>query len=181
METFVSWNWKKKFIPPVVAKQTRNIANIHKLKCLNVPDFSKLRKHDTVLITGDGGSLPEDIKRFESWDIDHDVYCINRSMLYFQRPIQHWAAVDAEESVWFAKYLNESVKPWGHMIYRHTIGICRHVYNVSWVIDQEVNEYQSRIWAGNTGYFGVLTAIAMGYKQIILAGMPLDRTPHWYV
>jgi len=174
-------SWSKKYMLPETARKNRSIAEVHKLRCINSADPSLMRRRDTVLITGDGASLPDDVKKFESWDMPHDVYCINRSMLYFQRPINHWAAVDAEESMWFAKYLNSDVRPNGHMIYRHTIGVCQHVYNVAWEIDAEdLNDYSSRIWAGNSGYFGILTAIAMGYSRIIIAGMPLDRKPHWY-
>ena len=176
-----SWTWNKKYIPPEEARKNRSVAHVSKLKCLNCPDLDNLRRNITVLVTGDGSCLAEDVKAFNEWAIPHDIYCVNRSMLFFEKPIHHWCAVDAEESMFFAQHLNIKIRPPGHQIYRHTIGVCPGAYNVFWEVDKNLeNEYQSRLWAGNSGYFAVLTAVAMGYTNIILAGMPLDRNPHWY-
>jgi hypothetical protein len=179
LQVLKNWTWSRTFIPHKEAAKRRNIAPMFNIVCLNEGvDWQKLRRNDTVLITGDGGSLPDDVKTFESWDIPHDLYCVNRSMLYFNRPIDHWGAVDMEESAWFSQYANEvhlAMRP-----LRHTMGYCAG-FDIFWGIEQEWdNEYQKKIWAGNTGYFGVLTSIAMGYRNVVLAGMPLDRQPHWY-
>jgi hypothetical protein len=42
------------------------------------------------------------------------------------------------------------------------------------------NDYQRRVWAGNSGYFAILTALHMGYEKIIIGGMGLKAEPHWY-
>lgn len=175
-----SWTWNKKFIPPSEARKNRSISQVMGLRCINASKPGDLCTKDTVLITGDGSCLAEDVGAFKAWGVPHDIYCVNRSLLFFQEPINHWAAVDAEESMWFAQYVNREVKPQGHMIYRHTIGVCPGAYNVFWEVAGDQSEYQARLWAGNSGYFAVLTALEMGYERIILAGMPLDRKPHWY-
>jgi hypothetical protein len=170
------------FIPPDEIRKRRSIASIQKMRVINRGvNWDKARSSDICLISGDAQCLPDDVKRFERWGIRHDLYCTNRSVAFFQRPVHHWAAVDAEESQWFCENVSKSAMPGKWRILRHTIGICPNGYDVFWEIDQPLdNEYQKWVWAGNTGYFAVLSALVMGYKKIILAGMPLDRSPHWY-
>ncbi len=178
----VSWTWKRRFIPAEVARERPDcITLVQRLGIISaMKDWRRSVKHDTVLITGDGHCLAEDVKAFKVWNIPHDIYCVNRSLLFFEEPVQHWAAIDTEESMWFAEYTNQVVEAKGGVC-RHTIGTIPFGFDVFWGIPKDVNpERDATIWAGNTGYFAVLTALHMGYKRIILAGMPLDRTPHWY-
>ncbi|NIS54479.1 MAG: hypothetical protein GWN62_28215, partial [Aliifodinibius sp.] len=36
------------------------------------------------------------------------------------------------------------------------------------------------LWHGSTALFAVLVGLEMGYKSIVLAGIPLDSKGHWY-
>ena len=170
-----SWKWGKKIIPEEIRKDHRNISSTHEIYCINIQDFSKWRKHDVVLVTGDGLSLIEDVKAFESWGIPHDLFCCNRSLLYFQRPVNHWAAVDSEECTWLSQYYNPDN---GHFL-RHSIGGCLG-FDAYWQAKGVQTEFGKRLWIGNTGYFAILCALAMGYQKIVASGMPLDRSRHWY-
>ena len=176
-----SWKFVKKAIAGHQRRDVKNQLAVMSIAPTNNVCFDKMRRNDIVLVCGDGGSLLKDIKAFESFQVDHDVYCINRSMLAFERPIDHWAAIDAEESMWFSQNFKSKHRRPGQKVYRHTIGVCPLGYDVFWHVDQEFdNELQKHIWSGNSGYFGILSAAAMGYRKIILAGMPLDTSPHWY-
>jgi len=178
MELLTKWKWGRKIIPEEEIRKKRNIAKVTSVGCLNwCPEFATHCKEKTLLITGDGSCLPDDVKEFESWNIPHDVLCCNRSLLYFQRPVNHWAAIDCEESVWLSEYAKGDN---GHFL-RHVIGSCAIGYDVFWyAADGVETEYGRRQWVGNTGYFGMLIALNMGYEKVILAGMPLDRNRHWY-
>lgn len=175
MKSLQTWAWGKKIIPDEIRKAKRHISSIYELQCFNKVDFSKICKEKTVLVTGDGLSLKEDVEKFESWDIPHDLFCCNRSLLFFQRPVNHWAAVDSEECMWLAQYYNPDN---GHFL-RHSIGACGG-FDVYWTAKGTQTEFGRRLWIGNTGYFAILCAIGMGYEKIIVAGMPLDRERHWY-
>ncbi len=191
MKRLFTWEWQKLYMPPEVARKNGTIVKVLNVK-LSDPDkhldLNALRNHSTVLITGDAKCLSQDLKEFESWDVPHDLYAVNRSLVFHQRQVDHWAAVDVEEAMWFTENVNpkiESSKP----ITRHCIGgekatdncLGISIYDVYWLMDYPwENEYQKRVFVGNTGYFAVLTAINMGYEKIVLAGMPLDRTAHWY-
>jgi len=187
----MQWEWQKLYIPPSVAKKRNNI-----VKVLNVipsepekfPPIESLREHDTVFITGDGKCLAQDVEEFTSWGIGHDIYAVNRSLIFHERQVLHWAAVDVEEATWFTQYVNGNVEPRRRII-RHSIGGETHfgntdgvgLYDIYWTMDyQWENEYQRRVFVGNTGYFSVLTALKMGYSKVVLGGMPLNQDPHWY-
>jgi hypothetical protein len=179
MSIIKSFSWKRRVITPDELRKARSITNVVKVKPI-VPglDVNQLRSSDVCLITGDSKCLADHLKEFEAWGVPHDVYAVNRSLLMFQRPVQHWAAVDNEEAAWFMEYAGTFVDP--QNIAKHTIGTCGG-FDVFWEMDiEEENPHHKDLWPGNTGYFAILTALYMGYKKIIVAGMPLDRSPHFY-
>jgi hypothetical protein len=178
-----AWSWRKLYAPPKVLRKRSHLVTINRVTLTDPEregDVSRHRTHPLVLITGDGKNMPAEVKEFESWKVAHDLYCVNRSMLYFQRQIDHWAAIDIEESVWFAENVNPKIEDTKKII-RHTIGDQSIAYDVYWKMDiEETNTFQRRVLVGNTGFFAILTAIEMGYEKIVVAGMPLDMEPCWY-
>jgi hypothetical protein len=168
-------------MPPKIARKRNNVIRVLNVKLVNNHiDWSKHCKRPLVLITGDGNTLKDDVREFESWGLPHDLYCTNRSLLFFERQIDHWAAIDIEESCWFSQNVNQKVEP-DKPILRHTIGECPVAYDIWWEMDYAwENDFQRRVFVGNTGYFAILTALNMGYEKVVLAGMPIDGNPHWY-
>ena len=190
MKSLVAWQWDKLFIPPAIARKRNSVVRVFSVSLADPdrwPDLNEIRSNDTVLITGDGHCLAHDVKEFNSWNIPHDIYAVNRSMIFHEKQVQHWAAVDVEEACWFTEFVNNKVEP-DHRIIRHSIGgetlfgnPVTGLYDCYWNMDYDwENEYQRRVFVGNTGYFAVLTSLKMGYKKIIIAGMPLDIKPHFY-
>lgn len=179
----IGWWWRKFYATPEVLRKNGNLRTLTRVKLTNpekVGDVRRFHNHPVCLITGDGSTMPNEVRLFESWNIPHDLYCVNRSLLFFERQVDHWAAIDIEESIWFAENITEKVEP-DHRVIRHTIGDCALAYDVCWLMDfEETNTYQKRVLVGNTGYFAILTALEMGYEKIVLAGMPLDMNPCWY-
>jgi hypothetical protein len=184
MKVFAAWGWKNKEVAQEEKLKEKNQAKILAVELLNKNGFpfENYCKNDTVLITGDGHTLPNDVRHFESLNIPHDVYCVNRSMLFFERPITHWGAVDSEESVWFSMHLNKKIKPKGHRVIRHGVGRFPVAHDVHWraINFNEMNPIAKHLWTGNSSLLAILSAIVMDYKRIVLAGIPLDTGPHWY-
>jgi len=180
MKTIGGWKWVHKCIPGAEKRKRKNLVKVIKVNCLNNNlDFSQYLHNPIVLITGDGHTLPEDVKRFEAFGIPHDLYCVNRSMLFFERAVTHWAAVDADESVWFAENVTGKITTNGNIL-RHTIGVLPSGYDVFWMADNELEGVAKHLWAGNSSMLAILSSIEMGYEKIVLAGVPLDNGPHWY-
>jgi len=182
LDIFLGWQWQKHNMGRDTVLAPKTIIKCEELKLLNDPplDWTAIRKNPVIAIVGDGNTMFDDVKEFESWNIPHDLYCVNRSMLIFTRQVDHWAAIDSEESAWFTQHVNRKIEP-DKPILRHTIGYFPLAYDVWWEqVYPFEDEIQRRIWIGNTGYFAVLTSIQMGYSKIVLLGMPLNHEPHWY-
>ncbi len=184
MKVIGGWAWLNREVAVEEKVKVKNQMKVLAVELLNEGGFpfEKYCKHDTVLVTGDGHTLPDDVRRFESWNIPHDVYCVNRSMLFFERPITHWGAVDSEESVWFSENVNRKIKPKGHRILRHCIGEMPMGHDIHWraINFAEMNKIAKHLWTGNSSLLAILSSVEMGYKRIVLAGIPLDTKQHWY-
>ena len=135
---------------------------------------------DLLLITGDGWSAPDDIKRFARFNLSYDVMAIGRSIgLHNGHPVDHWANVDSDSSVNWAQNLPKVSRKQDIPI-RHTLGSCKG-FDIDWDIDGDIPwDVSEIIWHGSTALFAVLAGIAMGYDQMVLAGVPLDSKGHWY-
>lgn len=126
------------------------------------------RKSDTLLISGDGRTLQDDLIRFETTRGDYEVAAIGRSIKVHKRPVRHWINVDGPGSKWWAEHLS-------HPAVRHTIGDCEG-YDCIWDDGQPDGEP----WYGSSSLFAALIGLILGYKAIILAGCPMDMAGHWY-
>lgn len=184
MQTIAGWRWLDRVISQEEKIKTKHEIKVMDLDCLNKGgfDFAPFCKNKTVLITGDGDCLGDDVTRFEAFGVPHDVYCVNRSMLWFERPINHWAAVDCEESMWFTENLNSKIGGNGHKILRHCIGILPYGFDVFWRAANfnDMTPTGQHLWQGNSVFLAILSSLKMGYEKVILAGVPLDTNKHWY-
>jgi hypothetical protein len=181
LKILASWGWRNGYTPPATARQNDSLAFITRVKLIDKGiDWAKHRKHPFVFISGDAACIVQDIKDFESWAVPHDVYAINRSLLLWEKQVAHWCAIDAEESLWYSQYVPQRTFEEFPTL-RHTIGDIHVGYDIHWDWGIKfANDVQGRIFIGNTGYLGVLSAIEMGYEKIVIGGMPLDRTRHFY-
>ena len=138
------------------------------------------RNHDTILILGDGQSMPEDLKTFINWNIPHDAGALGRAVREYPHGIvNHWFNADGDLSIQWAKSL-----PCDTL--RHTMGEVEG-FDVDWDLDQPhynhdiiTNERPGSRMHGSSALFATLASLAMGYTRIVLAGCPLDTEGHYY-
>jgi len=137
------------------------------------------RNNDLALVTGDGRSLPNDLRTFLDWRLQHDVLAIGRSINLYPGRVEHWLNVDGTDSSWWADHL--PLRNDGKLPIRHTLGECKG-YDVDWDIEDEVTfgKDDHVLWHGSTALFAVYVALALGYEKIVLAGCPLDSKGHWF-
>lgn len=128
------------------------------------------RVSDACLIMGDGRSLPQDLMMVSPSLFD--VFTIGRSINYGDFKKHHWVNVDGADSKWWAEHL-----PAG--IIKHSLGDFPW-YDVDWDVIEEEKKTNDTVWHGSTSLFAVFIALAMGYKEIVLAGCPLDSKGHWW-
>jgi len=138
-----------------------------------IPELKQL-----LLITGDGKTLPEDLKRFLGKNLPHDAMCIGRSIGLYPWKVQHYVDVDADAGKWVLENLDKNHPRVGSPI-THTLGAVDWV-DIGWdVVDCPISSDEI-LWHGSTALFGVLIGLAMGYRRIVLAGVPMDSKGHWY-
>lgn len=135
------------------------------------------RKSDTLLIIGDGNSMPGDVKKI---DIKCDTASIGRAIK--NNPSQHWFNADGETAIAWAKQLKAQSN--GSGLITHTLGPVDG-FDCDWEIIQpdyryqEITNERGRLH-GSSALFATLAGLAMGYQKIVLAGCPLDTEGHWY-
>ena len=136
-------------------------------------------ENDTALITGDGRTFPEDMRKFLEMNIPHDTYCIGRSINQYPNRVMGWVNVDSTESKHWAEHL--PLKNNGKIPIRHTMG-SHEGFDVDWdILDEPLwNRKDDIRWRGSSALFAVLICLSLGYKKIYLAGCPMDKKGHWY-
>lgn len=142
-------------------------------------DISK--RNDTLLVLGDGDSMPGDLDRFLRWGIGHDVGALGRAIKAYPGYVRHWFCGDGDLSIWWAKNL-----PNGDGTIRHCMGDVDG-FDVDWDLEQDDYGYCTITGESNLGrmhgssaMFGVLCGLALGYEKIVLAGCPMDMNGHYY-
>lgn len=139
------------------------------------PDIAGSYRGRSVVICADGHSVWDDLEALGGRHMsgrgsvqvpDHDLMVINKLGEIFPGNIEHWYSNEGQHMELFLKsrrreYRREFITP------KHTHS-CNKGAKHHWP------------WAGRgtSGLGAVLTALALGYDQIIIAGMPLDNGPH---
>jgi len=147
----------------------------------NHSEITLKRKNDVLLILGDGRTMPEDRSLFRSWGIPHDLGAIGRSIKICDGRADHWWNADGETAIAWVKQIKAQSK---NGLLTHSLGPVEG-FDVDWDIQQPDYHYKritgekGRIH-GSSSLFAALTAIAMGYQKIVLAGCPMDSEGHWY-
>jgi hypothetical protein len=124
---------------------------------------------------GDGASVLEDIISFRAFGVEHDAMLINHAHLIYEAkewPYQHFIAGDS--------HMNEMQE----IANRMPEGVLRHCWNpgsgeengfhIRWL------KQDGRGWNGTTANLGTKIGIALDYLRIVLAGIPMDESGHWY-
>ncbi|TES88913.1 MAG: hypothetical protein E3J94_07300 [Desulfobacteraceae bacterium] len=132
----------------------------------------------TVLIMGDGQRLPQDMHHFlgiccgpKSEGIRHDVFAVNRSINFYGN-CRHWGTADGEEAIYQAVQLRLQHR----YLLRHTLLPEIAGFDIFW----EPVDIPAEDWRGNSALFATEACLGMGYKRIVLAGCPMNRSGHWY-
>jgi len=136
------------------------------------------KNHDILLITGDGRTLPDDLERFLSWNLSHDVMCIGRSIQLYPGQVTHYSDVDADAGKWVVENLARTYPDKGDPV-THTLGDVEW-FDIGWEVEDQPIQSDEVLWHGSTALFSVLVGLSLGYDRIVLAGCPMDSKGHWY-
>ncbi len=119
------------------------------------------------IVIGSGRCVWDDLARTNT--VCRDVMCINDIGMHYPGPIRHWYSNDGV----MLKYWHQARRP------EYNKDIKLHSNNgAGGSIDPSI-----RVWEwvhGNSGINAVKTALALGYDKVIVCGMPLDDSGHYF-
>ena len=121
-----------------------------------------------LLIVGSGRCVWDDLA---GWNDDIDTLCVNAMISHFPNRVTHGYSNHADKTSHFITARCEKLKKRDpNAIHSHSFQHNRAGSKWSWP------------WPGHgsSGMSAVLTGIGLGYTKILVAGMPLDNTGHFY-
>ena len=122
-----------------------------------------------AIVMGSGRTLWDDLARIPAKE--YAYIAVNLAGCFCQRNVSHWCSLHPE---YFPNWLAIVQKhPTGCTIWTHT---------------QKQSPYTNFFWnlpnpqinGGSSGMFATLVSLELGFAPIILCGMPLDTTGHFY-
>lgn len=134
----------------------------------------------TLLVMGGGRTIWEDLEKFphqgdlgtheSSSFVAADVMAINDIGAYYHHTIRHWATLHTDYMAGWMKYR-----------LGHNYGNRGHVFTHGQRPDPAIQfVWDLEAQGGTSGLFGVLVGLLLGYQKIVLAGMPMDNSGHFF-
>jgi len=125
-----------------------------------------------LLIVGGARCVWDDIDqlpgRLEKWT--GDIMAVNDVGQHIHQFIRHWATLHPEY-----------MPGWHAYRYGHNYGARGHVYTHSTKIAAAIQfVWDLPLAGGSSGLFAAKIALLMGYEEIVLAGMPMDGSGHFF-
>jgi len=129
--------------------------------------------HGSLVILGGAACVWDDLLLFNNTlglQLRPDYMAVNDIGQYWQNPLAHWVTLHPEYMPGWMRfrlghYYGDGRKPIVHSA-RPDPGV-----DVHWDVPTS---------GGTSGLFGCLVALALGYEKIILVGMPMDNSHHFF-
>jgi hypothetical protein len=126
------------------------------------------RSRGPLLILGGGATVWEDFGRVRPWG--GEIMAVNDVGAYVHEPIRHWVTLHPE-----------FMPGWRYFRRKHLYGagysLTCHAPKPGVEIDQ-VWHIENR--GGSSGLFGCFVGLMLGYDPIVLAGVPMDNSRHFF-
>lgn len=131
------------------------------------PDIKIRNQQETLVICASARCVWDDLKKI-NWS-SHDIMCVNDLVMHFPGVVKHAYSNDRHMLPrWVAARRPQYVDKFPGDIYVHTCNGGEGLY----------------VWPfpghGTSSLNAVYVGLAMGYENIILAGMPLDNSGHYF-
>jgi len=137
-----------------------------------IEPVSKLRPkplRHTILIVGDATCVWEDIAKMRALKVPHDTMLINHVALAYPYKYQHYVAGDSH------------MEDMQRIAAKVPDGVIKHCWNPnSKNFDVRWLQLDKAGWSGTTANLAVKISVILGYLKIVLAGVPMDFSGHWY-
>ena len=124
---------------------------------------------DEALVIGCSDQVKSDLRIYKPKT--NDVIACNDAGCYYQQPIRHWVAVHA---ALFTQWENlRKFRKFEGFYHTHTIkyGTFGGHAHFVWEIEK---------FGGSVAMLATIVALEMGYNRVVLAGCPMDDSPHFW-
>jgi hypothetical protein len=121
-------------------------------------------------VVGDGGSAVEDLLVFRAYNVPAEYVAVNlagRLLEHLGIRVDHWATLEPQ-------FFAAESRRLGDALAKHT---------GEDLVETGFDFYWSKRppgWDGTGGLFAAKIALAMGFERIVLCGIPMDDSGHWY-
>ena len=134
-------------------------------------DIESLRpkpEKDCLLIVGDATGVWDDVEEFFKFGIPHDTMLINHVATVWPWPFEHFVAGDSHMIP-----MQDIAKGLSSTVIKHCWNPTSEGFDIRWIRG-------SGGWQGTTANLAVKIGIALDYLKMVLAGIPMDFSGHWY-
>ena len=146
----------------------------------NTPPHIAGSESGTAVVMGSGRCIWDDINKIGSRIEKMGVICINDMILHWRKRVHHGVSLHPEEPpLW--RSLRKTNRCDANHVTTHShripkgpdhLPISNHGLDCVWDIE--------RSGAGSSGLLACMIGLALGYERIILAGVPLDDSGHFF-
>ena len=131
-----------------------------------------------AVVIGTGRCMHDDVKAFDPEREGAQVVAINDAILHYHRRIHHAASLHPEHPpLWRAlrgTHGCEAGDILTHASHEPRHAICEHLWpDFIW-------PHMELSTGGTSSLFAVFVALALGYEKVVLLGVPMDGTGHFY-
>lgn len=140
---------------------------------LNLPSWTPWRRRDRVLIVGTGRRAWEDVER-SGWDrgLGLDILCVKDALIHFPGNVDHAYSEHPDQLVLMSRLRRTRRKIMAKQDHKwrlHTA--CEDFHAVhNWGMPR----------FGCSGMGATMVGLLLGYHQVVLAGIHLDDSGHYY-
>ena len=126
-----------------------------------------------IIIMGGAKCVWDDLKKAKKLIEKHDLAAVNDIGVHYPERIHHWLSLERRISEWYEQRNNN----------HHPMDVLVHVYYHDRLLDHK--RHINYFWKMEkspimSGVFGPIALKALGYKRIILAGIPSDKQPRFF-
>lgn len=121
-----------------------------------------------LLIMGGGSCVWDDYAKVRPWK--GEIMCVNDIGQFLHDQVAHWVTLHPEYLPGWRHYRTKHLFGRGDRPTCHSNRMAEGV-DVSWAIDNS---------GGSSGLFGIYVGLLLGYTEIVIAGIPMDDSPHFF-
>lgn len=126
------------------------------------------RSKGPLLVLGGGASVWEDYAKVRPWG--GEIMAVNDVGQYVHDPVRHWVTLHPEFMAGWRYFREKHLYGAGYDLTCHSHKINTGI-NTVWTI-QNIG--------GSSGLFACFVALMLGYERVVLAGIPIDNTRHFF-